>query len=207
MSSLHSLLPELSAFPSHLLNVKNHTAESPTPSIALTAENEMSAKIAAAHALGVVRGREDVNIELASKLAELEARRRLELEAARKAWAEEEGSQLADLVVSTLADIETNISQSLQQVMSPFLEKTIPRAAMAEFQHILEDALQEDFKDPIFLSGPEDLMVELKARLASTKIEIITEASPGMDLRARTKNFSIVTRIKDWTDGIHGADQ
>ena len=193
MSNLHSLLPELSIVPQY-------------HSVGMSAEEEAGAGKSVAHSVSAGDGADEYRRELAAKTEELEGNYRHELEMARKSWAEDAGKELAELIEETLAGLEACIGHSLQQIMLPFVGKLIPRAAMIDFMQILENALQEDFRGPLCLSGPDDLITELKVLLAAKKIEIISDPSTGMELRARTKNFVVTTRIKNWTDGIVGAD-
>ncbi len=205
MNRLSTLLPELSIFP--LFGSLGNGPESSNQNNSANhiSEEELAARIATAHALGMVKGGENARAEIAQELNELRASHRNELETVRKTWVEEASEQSIRLIGKALADLETGISQSLQQVLAPFVGKLIPLAAMAELEKILESALKDDFKGSLFLSGPEDLVAELKARLEQKEIDVIAEPLPGMELKARGGNFSITTRIKGWIDGIHGA--
>jgi hypothetical protein len=204
MNRLSAMLPELSIFP--LFGSISGGTENNNPSHSANhiSEEELAARIATAHALGMVKGGENARAEIAQEMNELRASHRSELENARKTWVEEASDQSIRLIGKALADLETGISQSLQQVLAPFIGKMIPLAAMAELEKILESALKDDFKGSLFLSGPEDLVAELKTRLEAREIDVIAEALPGTELRARSSNFSITTRIKGWIDGIHG---
>ena len=205
MNRLSTLLPELSIFP--LFGSLGNSTESSNPNNFTNgiSEEELASRIATAHALGMVKGGENARAEIAQELNELRASHRSELETARKIWVEEASEQSIRLIGKALADLEAGISQSLQQVLAPFIGKLIPLAAMAELEKILESALKDDFKGSLFLSGPDDLVAGLKARLEQREIDVIVEAQPGTEVRARGGNFSITTRIKGWIDGIHGA--
>jgi hypothetical protein len=204
MNSLSTMLPELSVFPlfgSCGSGTKGNNSSHSTDNIS---EEELASRISTAHALGMVKGGESARAEIAQELNELRTSHRNELETARKKWVEEASDQSIRLIGKALADLEAGISQSLQQVLAPFIEKIIPLAAMGELEEILKGALRDDFKGSLFLSGPEDLVAELKTRLETREIDVIVEPLPGMELKARSSNFSITTRIKSWIDGIHG---
>jgi hypothetical protein len=47
-------------------------------------------------------------------------------------------------------------------------------------------------------------VTELKARLEARELDVIIERTPGVELKARSNDFSITTRIKSWIEGIHG---
>jgi F0F1-type ATP synthase membrane subunit b/b' len=205
MNRLSAMLPELSIFPLFGSISGGTESNSQGQSGNHISEEELAARIATAHALGMVKGGENARAEIAQEMNELRASHKSELETARKTWVEEASDQSIRLIGKALADLETGISQSLQQVLAPFIGKMIPLAAMAELEKILESALKDDFKGSLFLSGPEDLVAELKTRLETREIDVIAEAAPGMELRARSTNFSITTRIKSWVDGINGA--
>jgi hypothetical protein len=200
MNNLHFLLPELSVFPRHHSDCGNTSNVVAIVSKGLHADDE----IADAYARGLAKGSEDVRVEMALVLEDFKSCHGLELEARRKVWVEEEASRLAQQVLDALAEIERDIGQSLQQVMLPFLDRIIPKMAMIEFQDILKTALQDDFKEPLHISGPEDLVAELTASLAASGIDIVPDNSGGPELKVRAKSFSVTTRIKSWTDGIHG---
>ena len=204
MNSLSTMLPELSIFPLFGRGGTGAEGSTSSQSEGSVLEAELAARISTAHALGMVKGGESARAEIAQELNEMRASHRDELETARKAWVEEAGDQSIRLIGKALADLEAGVSQSVQQVLAPFVEKMIPLAAMGELEKILDSALKEDFKGPLFLSGPEDLVAELKTRLKPREIDVIVETSPGMEIKARSHNFSITTRIKSWIDGIHG---
>jgi hypothetical protein len=204
MNRLSTLLPELSIFPLFGSLASGTEVNSPGHSANNISEEELAVRIATAHALGMVKGGESARAEIAQEMNDLRASHRNELETARKTWVEEASDQSIRLIGKALADLEAGISQSLQQVLAPFIGKLIPLAAMAELEKILESALKDDFKGSLFLSGPEDLVAELKTRLETRDIDVIVEALPGTELRARGNNFSITTRIKGWIDGFHG---
>jgi hypothetical protein len=205
MNRLSTLLPELSIFPLFGSLGSGNESNNPGQPANNISEEELAARIATAHALGMVKGSENARAEVAQEMSDLRASHRSELEAARKMWVEEASEQSIRLIAKALADLEAGISQSLQQVLAPFIGKLIPLAAMDELENILESALKDDFTGSLVLSGPEDLVAELKARLEQRDINVVAEPLPGMELKARGGNFSITTRIKGWIDGIHGA--
>lgn len=204
MNRLSALLPELSIFPLFGSLSSGTESNSPSQSANHISEEELAARLATAHALGMVKGGENARAEISQELNELRASHKSELETARKIWVEEASEQSIRLIGKALADLEAGISQSMQQVLAPFIGKLIPLAAMDELEKILESALKDDFKGSLFLSGPEDLVAGLKSRLEQREINVIVEALPGTELKARGGNFSITTRIKGWIDGIHG---
>lgn len=205
MNRLSTLLPELSIFPLFGSLGSGTESSNAGQSVNHISEEELASRIATAHALGMVKGSENARAEIAQEMNDLRASHRNELETARKIWVEEASDQSIRLIGKALADLEAGISQSLHQVLAPFVGKLIPLAAMDELEKILEGALKDDFKGSLFLSGPEDLVVELKTRLQQREIDVIVEPLPGTELKARGSNFSITTRIKGWIDGIHGA--
>lgn len=206
MNNLDTMLPELSIFPMFgpVGNGKEDNLSGRSANG--ISEEELASRISTAHALGMVKGSESTRAEMAQELDDLRATHRHEMESARKKWVEEAGDQSIRLIGKALADLEAGIIQSLQQILSPFIEKIIPLAAMGKLEKILVGAMNDDFKGPLFLSGPEDLVEELKLRLKPRDIDVVVEASPGMELKARSSSFSIITRIKSWIDGIHGVD-
>lgn len=206
MNSLDTMLPELSIFPMFAADGSGKAGSLASRSANGISEEELASQISTAHSLGMVKGGESARAELAQELDDLRAAHSHELESARRRWVEEAGDQSIRLIGKALADLEAGITQSLLQIISPFIGKVIPLAAMGELEKILEGSLKDDFKGPLFLSGPEDLVEELKIRLKTRDIEVVAEPSPGIELKARSGNFSIATRIKSWIDGIQGVD-
>ena len=147
MISLQTLLPELKNFPSH---------HSVLDSASEDYEDYGDASIVKAEAVHVENIEIDPLREMALKIEVLELNHRAELELARKNWIEVERVQLSEQITTCLSDMESRIGNSLQQIMLPFVEKIIPIAAMNEFQSILDLALKDDLKEPLYLSGPEE---------------------------------------------------
>ena len=206
MSKLYSLLPELNIYPRFHLYGDGKAGSDDAHLNATHLGESVAREASAIHLAKVAKSAEELRSAILAKTEELEAKHKQEMELARQSWVEEAGDDLAELIRMTLADMETRLEQSLQQVILPFIQKIIPQAALAEFIQILENALQDDFKGPIFLSGPEDLIAQIKMLLGQRQIEIVSEPSPGIELKARTKSFAITTRMKSWTDGILGND-
>lgn len=204
LNSLGTLLPELGHFP--LFHPAGATVADGFlhEAAAIDPEEELAAKLATAHALGVAKGSEDVRAAMAAEIAALSASHQIALEAGRRTWTEVESDRLAELIAETLSGLEVRIRQSLQQMMMPFIERVIPLAAMSDFEKVLDAALKEDFKEALVLSGPEDLVGELTTRLRSREIDVINEASLGPELKAKASGFVIVTRIKNWIDELKG---
>ena len=115
MNRLSTLLPELSVFP--LFGSLGNSTESSNPNNSTNGipEEELAARVATAHALGMVKGGENARAEIAQELNELRASHRNELETARKIWVEEASEQSIRLIGKALADLEAGISQSLQR--------------------------------------------------------------------------------------------
>ena len=206
MNNLHALLPELSIFPLFSSSGGAKEGKPKGYAAANVSDEELETRISTAHALGMVKGSEAARAEISLELEELRSSHRTEMETARRIWIEEAGEQSIRLIGKALADMESGICKSLHQILAPFIEKTIPLAAMVELEKILESALKDDFTGPLYLSGPEDLVAELRTRLKPKNIEVITENPHGTELKARSGNFSVTTRIGNWIENIHGAD-
>ncbi len=204
MKSLHAILPELAVFPIFQQIDGGYENSCPDKDHKRCPEEAIAARVATAHAAGVTKGAEEACIARAVEIANLKAAHSNELESARRKWVEEEGCRLGELIVATLADMEARISDSLQGVMLPFFKKIIPQAAVSELAATLADAMEDDFKGPLFLSGPDDLVADVKARLISRDIDVVCESSPGLELMARSDGFVVTTRLKSWIDGIEG---
>jgi hypothetical protein len=205
MRSLYSLLPELSLVPQYHSYSNGKAGGRQSQPAELGGQEVPAGLESGENAANAAKEAEEFRRELAAKIEELEANHRLALEMARISWAEEEGRALAEQIHETLAGLEMRIGQSLQQIMQPFVEKLIPQAAMADFVQILDGALQEDFRGPLHLSGPEDLVAAVREHLSLRKIEVMLDPAAGEELKARAKNFVVTTRIKNWADGIAGS--
>jgi hypothetical protein len=201
MSNLHSFLPELKVFaPYHTVGSggDNTGLQGFVPAI------EDAALADSLHSIALANGAEEFRLELAARTEAMEARFKAELEAARKSWVEEVGEDLAGLISEALTGIEHRVGQSLQDIMLPFVDTLIPQAAVVEFMAILKKALQDDFEGALCLSGPNDMVAAVKDKLGSRKFEIVCEPSACLELRAKSKDFVISTRIKAWMDALHG---
>ena len=186
MNALHVLLPDFGI---------------PSIQHAVACERD---EAAIAHEQGFAEGSDAVRVEMATALGEQQLRHEHDLAAARKTWVESEGLMLSDKIASALAELEENIGQSLHQIMVPFLGKIIPKTAMIELQDAIKIALQDDYRDALHVTGPDDLICELKTNLEAAGITVVSEASSNVDIRVKSKTFSITTRIQKWIDDIQG---
>jgi hypothetical protein len=205
MKSLHAILPELAIFP--IFRQIDGSGENSFPSaeIKQCPEEAFAAKIAAAHAAGVAKGAEESCVARAVEIANLKAAHSDEVDSARKRWVEEEGRRSAGQIAATLKEMEARMGDSLLGAMLPLFKKLLPQAAVDELAATLATAMADDFKGPLFLSGPDDLLADIKARLGSMDIEMVCESTPGPELAARSASFAVTTRLQSWIDAIMGA--
>ena len=199
MMRLHALLPEFSATAVPYLHKNGgHTSA--------IMQDGIADLLAKAHARGHAEATETCRGEAELQHQAQEAHHQHTLESARKIWVDVESRDLSKMITAKLADIEARLSNSLHDVLLPFVEKLIPQTAMDDFQKILQSAMPEDFKGPLHLSGPADLVAKVKGSLAASGIEVCDEVGAHSEVRGRSATFNVTTRIKSWTDVILGTE-
>lgn len=148
------------------------------------------------------RGREEGR---AAGLAELEVRleeqrqfleKQQEIE--RYTWATREMDVLVEQLRLGLRDIETIIAVKAARILKPFLLERVRVQAVSELSAALESLLTKGEGIQLEISGPEDLLQLLRARLTRLGDNVKFSPSAGADIHVGAGQTILETRLAAW---------
>lgn len=160
-------------------------------------------EIAEAHARGVLEGRAAAQAEHDAALGAQAAAFEKKLAAERQRWSAEEGQRLAQQLGGGLDDIERRVAEHVAAVLKPVLAEAVRTRAVAELARTLNSMLTRGEYARITVSGPQDLLAALEARLG-VRAGLALVASEAADLRVDADETILETSIGAWIEAIRG---
>ena len=116
------------------------------------------------------------------------------------------GQQIADAA----ATIKTDISDAVARILRPLVAQKIVDEALAKLAHEIEKLLS--FEDAIHLkiSGPADLVFELRKSIPSNAI-VTVQAGDKPEVTVIANKTVIETRLSEWLERVgvdsHGQER
>ncbi|WP_244936463.1 hypothetical protein [Methylobacterium currus] len=204
---LEGLLPRAAAAPAPPV-VEPAAAASPLVKPA-AAKRETPEERAALLAAAEERGRQQ---GLAEAREEAEIARRQAAEAAearlaeaRRHWSEAEAEALADGFSAALRALDATLSERIARLLVPVLTDALRRQALAELSGALTRLLAEPQAAQVRVSGPEDLLAALAARLGPLAACVSFTAAETAEVQVNADQTVIDTQLGAWTRLIAAA--
>ena len=165
---------------------------------------DANARVAESHAQGHAEGKAAAETEFAARLETQRKDFEQQLAMARQSWATTEGNALSETFLHALRDLETRLADTMARILRPFLETEIRRAAIDELVTTIETIVSRGEIAKIEISGPDDLLCVLRARLAG-KISATFVANEASDVRVAIEQATLETRLGAWIGAIEEA--
>lgn len=167
-------------------------------------DTDLESRVGEAHALGVLEGRAAAQVEQDQRLAQQQAAFDQKLAAERQKWAAEQGVVLGELLVTQLRDIEDRIAGQVSRVLKPVVADHVRGRAVDELSRMLEGMLAKGDYAKVTVSGPEDLLGPVEARLSGLGVGVNFVPAEGVDLVVSADETILETRIGSWVQAIDG---
>jgi hypothetical protein len=100
--------------------------------------------------------------------------------------------------------MEVRFSEQVARILKPVLRAEAARRAVAGMMEAFDGLLSKGEFIRVEVSGPEDLLEQMRAHLAGKVANAIFHASPGCDLRITADETVLETRIGAWALAIDG---
>jgi hypothetical protein len=123
---------------------------------------------------------------------------------ARQGWAAAEGNALGEALLRAVSEVETRLAETTARVLRPFLETKIREAAVAELVTTIEAILTRDKAAQVEITGRDDLLDVVRARLAG-KVQATYASSEAGDIRVTIDQTVLETRLGAWVAAIEEA--
>jgi flagellar biosynthesis/type III secretory pathway protein FliH len=150
---------------------------------------------------GLAQAREEAEIARQHAAHAAEAR----LAEARRHWSEAEAEALADGFAAALRALDATLSDRIARLLVPVLTDALRRQAVAELSGALARLLAEPQAAHVRVSGPEDLLAALAARLGPLAASVSFTASETAEVQVSADQTVIDTQLGAWTRLIAAA--
>ncbi len=166
---------------------------------------ERAALLAAAEERGRQQGLAEAREE--AEIARLRAAEAAEhrLAEARRHWSAAEAEALADGFAAALRALDATLSDRIARLLVPVLTDALRRQAVAELSGALTRLLAEPQAATIRVSGPEDLLAALAARLGPLSASVSFTAAETAEVQVSADQTVIDTQLGAWTRLIAAA--
>lgn len=138
--------------------------------------------------------------EAALALQRMQFEERLAFE--RRMWVQEEAEKLSSQWIRALQEIEGRLAESVAQVIAPFLSEALRKQVLDELKEALAVLLSSPSHKVISISGPQDMLLEIEARLGQNvpSLEYVANSEP--DIRVVSNGTVIETQLNAWIGGL-----
>jgi hypothetical protein len=168
--------------------------------------SDIEARIADAHARGVLEGRAAAQIENDAALARQAAEAAQTLKKDRQRWSETEGARISSLMSDALAELEQRIADQVARCLQQILDDGMRQRAVAQLSTTLDELLRKGDYASISISGPADLLDAMRSKLDASHPRLTFAPSDSADLVITADETILETRIAAWSAAIHGED-
>ena len=170
------------------------------PAGELVKPEDLSLKLAEAHA----RGREE---GLAEGRLEASDRHRAELAAAREqaemqqqAFRLNEYAEIESAIRSGLRQIEDNVGAAVTRILAPFLSQEVLKRAVDELAKAVTRIASSASPGLIKIRGPERVLALLREQIADLPIEVAYIEDAGVETIVEANATQIVAELRPWAE-------
>ncbi|WP_245516621.1 hypothetical protein [Methylobacterium segetis] len=146
-------------------------------------------------ALGLADARAEAEARRASDEAAFAAR----FEAARRRWTETEAEALAAGFSAALRALDSGLTERIARLLVPVLTDALRRRALAELGAALARLLADPHHAAIRVSGPQDLLDALAARLGPLGASVAFAPADLAEVQVSADQTVIETQLGAWT--------
>src|SRR5208282_433653 len=114
---------------------------------------------------GLTEGMRQAKASCDAAVARREEECKLWIEASRKDWSEMEGASLAREIARAAAGIKAEIADAAARILRPIVAAKLADEALAKLAIEIEKLLSQEDAIHLKISGPADLVTELRKRL------------------------------------------
>ena len=161
--------------------------------------------VRAAQERGREEGRAEAREAFEAALASERARFAEDMAAERRRWSEEEAERLAARFGLAFQEAEAKLTAGVARVMVPFLAEALRSQVLDELQATLVTLAADKRHATMRISGPEDLISALGARLAGCGPSLEFVVDEGPDVRVLADETIIETQLTAWIGRLAAA--
>ena len=146
--------------------------------------------------------RDAARMQLEEAVAAERSRYEDELASQRVIWVEQQAGQLSTLIVEGIGRIEAMLSETVANILKPFVSEAFRQQSITEFKQVLATLLLSEETGPMRIAGPEDLLRALKKNLGPHGAAI--EFLPGdhVEVSVTARDTTVQTQLQAWSDRL-----
>ncbi len=146
---------------------------------------------------GIEKAKEASEAAMGRKEEEYKSR----LEQARRSWSQTHSALLAQLTVSAIDGLKSEIEETVARILRPLVEKTLVEDALSKFAIEIGKLLSDDDAIRLRISGPSDLVSQLSSLIPqNVPVTIIEGDTPEVTVFAN--KTVIETRLHEWLECV-----
>jgi hypothetical protein len=173
--------------------------QSPRPGEPAKSE-DMSAKLAEAHARGREEGLAEGRLEASDRQAAELAAAREEAETQQQEFRLKGYAEIESVVRSGLRQIEDNIGAAVTRILAPFLLQEVLKRAVDELAKAVARIASSASPGLIKIRGPERMLELLRTRIVDLPIEVEYVADDRVETVIEANATQIVTELRPWAE-------
>lgn len=179
----------------------------PTPEalqlFSMLSKSDPEQRVTDAHAKGLEEGRAAVEAAWSEKLEEQRLFHEKQLSVERLTWASREAEKLEQQLTAGLARLQTQIADTVADLLKPFLIGAARRDAIDALARTLETMLSEGAT--VEISGSEDLLRVLREKLSGKNVAIVFTPADSPEVRATAGQTILETQLGMWIAKVEEA--
>ncbi len=146
---------------------------------------------------GLVEGREKAKAAYEAVLAQKEEDYKFRIDQARKTWAEIQATALAQQTADAIANLKSEIGETVARILRPLVEKRLVEEALAKLAIEIGELTSDDDAIRLKVCGPSDLLSQLNKQIPLS-IPLTTIAGDYPEVTVFANKTVIETRLKEW---------
>lgn len=168
-------------------------------------QEEAKEKLDEAYQRGRRDGHATAVAEYESQLKDLAAGYESRRTEDRMRWAVDQADRLVGLLADGYRTLEAGMSESIAQILQPFLEHAIRQKAIDEFRAQLARIVADGSAPTVRISGPADLIAAVRIRMSACPIAIEFVSGEGSELTAVCDQTKVETHMRAWVSRLSEA--
>jgi hypothetical protein len=161
---------------------------------------DMSAKLAEAHARGREEGFAAGRAEASNRHAVELAALREQAETQRQEFHISEYMEFEGAIRSGLRQIEENVGAAVTRILAPFLSQAVVKRAVDELSEAIARLSAGNSPGLIKIRGPERMLARLRERIADLAIEVEYAEDDGVEAIVEANATQIVAELRPWAE-------
>ena len=166
----------------------------------LVKPEDMSVKLAEAHARGREEGRAEGRLEASGRHAAELAAAREQAETQQQEFRLNEFAELEGAIQSWIKQIEDNVGGAVTRILAQFLSQQVVKRAVEGLAKAIARIGASNSPGLIKIRGPERVLVLLRQRIVDLPIEVEYVEDDSVETVVETNSTRIVAELRPWAE-------